>query len=359
MKFNKYYFENYPIDTPFDRNNPRYVLSLNGVDEILEKVINSTPYSLSKDDFENTELVNDLLQVDVLQQKEGKLGMAVPFFVERDARILKELSKSVAKTIVSNLIEHEKQIIDIIQKVNNGYSYDRNLYHLLCGYIFDGLLFDFLEEKQLVTTSLVHKTGLDYLVILYEDSDVLNEYSDKLLCSYNRLVVNGKGFASFGDSEGSRRDFYRYMRMKELNQLTEQEREYMNCSVEELIENFEKLIDGKETATKYIEIYEYFGYCEDGKISVPIYDENTYKVADELYKYMLTLIKDSITNALAAIQEEKSLLAIAHGVKTEDIANEIYHLIFGEVNELLVQSGMVAEPPMTLGEGRYFKSFER
>ena len=39
MKFNKYFFENYPMDTPFDRNNPRYVLALDGVDEILEKII--------------------------------------------------------------------------------------------------------------------------------------------------------------------------------------------------------------------------------------------------------------------------------------------------------------------------------
>lgn len=109
----------------------------------------------------------------------------------------------------------------------------------------------------------------------------------------------------------------------------------------------------------YKETYEYFGYYKNGKVSVPIYDENAYKMADELYKYVLSLTKDSIANALTSIQEEKRLLAIAHGVEVRDIANEIYHLIFGEVNELLVKNGMVAEPPMTLGEGRYLKSFER
>lgn len=36
MKFNKYFFENFSTDTPFDMKNPRYVLSLDGVDKILE-----------------------------------------------------------------------------------------------------------------------------------------------------------------------------------------------------------------------------------------------------------------------------------------------------------------------------------
>ena len=53
-------------------------------------------------------------------------------------------------------------------------------------------MFDYLDENKLVTTSRIHNSGLDYLVILYEDSALLNEYSDMLLCSYNRLTVNGK-----------------------------------------------------------------------------------------------------------------------------------------------------------------------
>lgn len=35
------------------------------------------------------------------------------------------------------------------------------------------------------------------------------EHSLMLLCSYNRLIANGKGFVSFGDSNGRRNDFYR------------------------------------------------------------------------------------------------------------------------------------------------------
>ena len=358
MKFNKYFFENYPSDTPFDMKNPRYVLSLDGVDSILERIIVNKPYSLTIEDFDDVDLVKALLYVDVLQQKKGKLGMAVPFFVEKDAEVLKELSKRVADSIATELFANKEQILSIIQSIDNGYPAERNLYHILCGYIFDGVMFDYLEENQLVTTSCMHNTGLDYLVILYEDTSSLNEYSDKLLCSYNRLVLGGKGFVSFGDSNGNRRDFYRYMRLKELNQLTKEEESYISYPLEVLLDNFEKIINGEQVESKYMKTYEYFGYCKSGQIVVPIYDADSYEQANKLYNIVLDVIKNQIVSTLSAIQNERRLLAVAHNVEIKDISNEIYHLIFGEVNELLVQKGFVANPPLVLGEGRYLRSFE-
>lgn len=270
MKFNKYFFENFSTDTPFDMKNPRYVLSLNGVDSILERLIVNRPFSLAIDDFDNTDLVRLLLYVEILQQKNGKLGLNVPVFVERDAEVLKGLSKRVANCIATELIAHKEQIIRIAQCIDNGYPIERNLYHILCGYIFDGLMFDYLEDNELVTTSCVHGSGLDYLVILYEDTSTLNEYSNLLLCSYNRLTINGKGFVSFGDSNGSRKDLYRYKRQNELNLLSEQERAYICCQTEDLIENFNRLADGCQIDSEYMSIFEYFDYCQNGKIVVPI-----------------------------------------------------------------------------------------
>ena len=359
MKFNKYFFENFSSDTPFDMKNPRYVLSLDGVDSILEKLTMNRPYSLALEDFDDVELVRSLLYVEVLQQKNGKLGIGVPFFVEKDAKILKELSKRVANSLATELIAHKEQIFSIAECIDNGYPAERNLYHILCGYIFDGLLFDYLEENELVTTSCVHASGLDYLVILYEDTSPLNEYSGLLLCSYNRLTINGKGFVSFGDSNGSRKDLYRYKRQNELNLLSEQERTYICRPTEDLIENFIKMADGYQVDSTYMAIYEYFDYCQNGKIIVPIYNSHSYDVANKLYEFVLGIVKEHITKALVAIQNEYRLLAIAHEVNVKDIANEIYHLIFGEVNELLVKSGLILEPPYYQGEGRYFKSFER
>lgn len=359
MKFNKYYFENFSFNTPFDVNNPRYVLTLAGVDSILERIVVSRPYSLTIEDFDNVDLINALLHIEVLQLKNDKLGMAVPFFVNQDTDILKALSKRVANNIATELLEHKEQIVKVAERIDNGYPVKRNLYHILCAYIFDGLMFDYLEENELVTTSCVHNSGLDYLVILYEDAACLNEYSDMLLCSYNRLIANGKGFVSFGDSHGIRNDFYRYYRQKELNLLSEQERKYITCSTETLIENFDRMVDGDKVERCYVEIYERFGYCQDGKIVVPVYNSRSYEIANELYNIIVEIIKAHISNALTAIQCETRLLAIAHEVKVKDIANEIYHLIFGEVNEILVKSGLILAPPYYQGEGRYFKSFER
>ena len=339
--------------------NPRYVLSLNGVDSILERLIVNRPFSLAIDDFDNTDLVRLLLYVEILQQKNGKLAMSVPFFVEKDAKVLKELSKRVANSIADELLTHKEQILSIAMCIDNNYPAERNLYHILCGYIFDGLMFDYLEDNELVTTSCVHGSGLDYLVILYEDTSALNEYSNLLLCSYNRLTINGKGFVSFGDSNGSRKDLYRYKRQNELNLLSEQERAYICCKTEDLIENFNRLADGCQIDSEYMSIFEYFDYCQNGKIVVPIYNSHSYDVANKLYEFVLGIIKEHITNTLVAIQNECSLLAIDHEVKVKDIANEIYHLIFGEVNEILVKRGFVLEPPYHQGEGRYFKSFEK
>ena len=89
ITFNKYYFENFSSNTPFDINNPRYVLALDGVDSVLERIVVSSPYSLAIEDFDNVDLVNALLHIGVLQLKNDRLGMAVPFFVNQDADILK------------------------------------------------------------------------------------------------------------------------------------------------------------------------------------------------------------------------------------------------------------------------------
>ena len=113
MKFNKYFFENFSVDTPFDINNPRYVMSLDGVDSVLEEIIANPPYSLTRGDFKDPELVRALLHIEVLREKNGRLAMAVPFFVEKDALILKELSKKVASSIATELITHKEQIFKI------------------------------------------------------------------------------------------------------------------------------------------------------------------------------------------------------------------------------------------------------
>ena len=136
VRFNKYYFENYSSDTPFDINNPRFVMAMDGVDSVLERIVTSAPYSLTTGDFDHAELLNALLNIDVLQIKDDHLGIAVPFFLSRDADVLKELSKKVANIIAAELLARKERIADIISQIDNGFPAERNLYHILCAYIF-------------------------------------------------------------------------------------------------------------------------------------------------------------------------------------------------------------------------------
>lgn len=354
MKFNIYYFENYSEDTPFNLSNPRYVLSLDGVTEVLSTLIKKEAFTLKIENFENIDLVKQLLYIDVLKNKKGTLALKIPFFVEKDVETLKILTKKVAQRISQKLFNHREIINDIVSKVNNGFSNKRNLYHLLCGLVFDGYMFDFLEKQELVTTSSVHASGLDYLVIIYEDCEKLNTYSNQLLCSFNRY----NGFVSFGDSQGNRKDFYRYMRLKELNLLSDTENGYVNFNFEELHESFIALIDGKDISVEHKKILEFFDYYKNGKIKVPVYDQKAKMIAYDLYQYVLSLIKDDLIYTLHEINTSTNLTAIQHEVLIKDISNEIYHLIFGEVNELLIEYGLVSSPSFIDGEGRYFKCFE-
>lgn len=358
MKFSKYYYENFSIDTSFDNLNPRYVLALDGVDEILTKIVNADPFTISIEEMKENKIVEKLLYIDVLREKEGKLGLAVPVFIENEIDILKSLSCDVAGIISEILIENKDRIEAIISKIHNGFSNERNLYHILCGSIFDGKIFDFLEEKSLVTTSKEHKSGLDYLIILYEQAERLDNYSKKLLCSYNRLISNDSGFVSFGDSDGVRKDFYRYFRLNELNELKEEEMNYIRYEPEDLVEKFDHLLSGTEVEEEYLQIFEYFNYIRDGEICVPVYDKYVDAVIDELYDCILDMIEEPLVKALRKIEQRKDLLSISHGVSVKDISNEIYHIIFGEINELLVKNNIVAKPEYIAGEGRYLKSFE-
>ena len=114
MKFNKYFFENFSTDTPFDMKNPRYVLSLDGVDKILEKLVVNRPYSLTIEDFDNAELVKALLYVEVLQQRNGKLGIGVPVFVEKDAEAdLQKIHDKMVKRIEELLAAKSKEIMTV------------------------------------------------------------------------------------------------------------------------------------------------------------------------------------------------------------------------------------------------------
>ena len=356
MNFKIFYYENYD-SISFDKNNPRYVMSKPKVMDILSMLSKNQPFSLSKADFEDEQIIDKLLHIDVLVEKNGNLCIGVPLFLETDLDELVHLSVHTAKHITQILISKKDELYKCISKINNSFSAEINLYHLLSGQIFDGMMFDFLEQENLVTTSKIHHTGLDYLVIIYEDSDKLADYSDRLLCSYNRLSTSNGTFSSFGDSNGIRKDFYRFYRQMELDNLSSSEKAMALPKPEILAEQFYNLVIGKEVSKRYIDLFEYFGYVRDNNIIVPVYLKEVDAIVQELFDLIIHDIQVPIIQAIQQIGSS-TLTSIYNGVDVKDIANEIYHLIFGEVNELLVKNGIVATPIHLDGEGRYLRCFE-
>lgn len=317
MNFKVFYYDDYAGE-PLNNHNPRFVMSQIGVMDIIERITTAEPYTIGKADITNKELLKQLLSNDVLKEKDGQLAMDVPFFLEKDLDKLKKLSQKKALRIAEILAKRNGEIESIVSCIKNGYSSEVNLYHILCGQIFDGKMFDYLEVENLVTTSKIHSSGLDYLMILYEESEKLSAYSDSLICSFNCLKTPKGTFSSFGDSKGNRKDLYRFCRRMEAELLTEEEKKFAFSEPEVLSQKYNELLDGGSIEEEYLALFEYFDYVKNGQACVPVYD------------------------ATAKI-----------------VVEEIYHLIFGTVNEILVEKGMVAKPYYREGEGRYLKCYER
>ena len=49
---------------------------------------------------------------------------------------------------------------------------------------------------------------------------------------------------------------------------------------------------------------------------------------------------------------------MANGVPVDEIANECWHILFGCINEKLIEDGFVACPDFYPDEGRYLKCIE-
>ncbi|MBE5905459.1 MAG: hypothetical protein E7277_01525 [Lachnospiraceae bacterium] len=358
MEFDVYYYENFDY-TPVYKDNPRYVMSQDEVFAFLTEIAEKKPYSLMTENCLKADLLEQLIHIGALTEKDGRIGFDCPIFVEKDYENLQWLSQQAALAIVDALALRLGSLKRLVKKIENGFSEKVNLYHLLCGQIFDGYMFDFLEKEGVVTTSKVNPSGLDYLMVLYEQSEKLQKYSNGLLCSYNRLATTRGVFSSFGDAAGNRRDFYRHIRRMETGNLTEEERAIRIPDREVLAIQYERLLDGYDVAETYKTIFDYFGYTKDGVPCVPIYDSLARYVVEEMYEDMLPEVKKPLLGALNQIKDCKELLANKHQVPVADIANELYHLIFGEVNEQLVRRGFVERPVYYEGQGRYLKCYER
>ena len=86
------------------------------------------------------EEIDRLVRAGFLRLEAGAVSIAFPFFVEEDAEVLRAYCRHYAAKIADGLAEALSACRRIVQRVENGYAEEINLYHVLCGMVFDGVL---------------------------------------------------------------------------------------------------------------------------------------------------------------------------------------------------------------------------
>ena len=368
-EFEYFLFENFDADSEVNNlRNPRNFLGkeTDGVlSEIGDQPANTYSYHACCEKY-STGLVRKLISGGVLREDGSKLSFDCPIFLRGDAEALHREIASKASVLVDLLEGSLSDIRACCAGIHNGFSVERNLYHILCGMVFDGRFFDSLSSRGVLSSSRQHPSGLDYLTVIYEKCDELQSLSDGLLCSYNRLVNDECSLQSFGDARGNRFDFYRLFRLLEQENLPPQfmpaekilKESFGGTDKNALLSETVSLLRTGRCAPGAMALLELFGYVDNGVYCVPVYmpehQTEIMRIGDIAEKCLVDAFADRLMELAGTID----ITAVRHNVNRLEIANELYHILFGSVNEELVVRGIVAAPEYIPSEGRYLKSIE-
>ncbi|NOQ23714.1 MAG: hypothetical protein GQ565_13840 [Candidatus Aegiribacteria sp.] len=72
--------------------------------------------------------------------------------------------------------------------------------------------------------------------------------------------------------------------------------------------------------------------------------------------YCSMYLGDSEEAAVTGLAPLDDLTSVLHGIDEKEIANELWHQVFGNINEYLVREGILLTPEHKIGEGRYFQA---
>ena len=356
-KFDYFLFENFDADeTAQHPANPRSFLNAK-VDSILEFAAQGEKLSSSK-------LLDHLKESGVLRSNGKRFFFDCPIFLKEDVAVLARELPLRIEPVIDSLSASLSDIYAACRNIQNGFSVQINLYHILCGMVFDGAFFDFLSEKKALATSRIHPSGLDYLVVIYEKCEELANFSNSLLCSYNRFCNQHCSLQSFGDSLGNRSDFYRFFRLMEQNNLPASH-EPLRTLVQTAALNKDFILaetaewlHGKPCSSSVMRLLEAFGYAINNKSAVPVFKPEHRPIIAQIERIIEEKLGNAIEENLYELSGTINITAVRHGVNRLEIANELYHLIFGCINEELVHRGIVACPPLVPTEGRYLRCIE-
>ena len=368
-EFEYFLFENFDADKESQNPyNPRRFLGKE-TDVVLFAIarqpVNTCDYKGCCDQF-GADMIQKLIEGGILRRSGTALVFDCPVFLREDAVVLKSGVAAKAAGLADLLERKIMEIRACCAQIQNGFSVERNLYHILCGMVFDVSFFGYLCDKGALAVSRQHSSGLDYLSVLYEKCDELQTLSDGLLCSYNRLVNDQCSLQSFGDANGERFDFYRFFRLMEQEELSGRFQEartllyenYGGADKDALLADVARLIRTGQCEASVETLLELFGYMQSGTVCVPVYLPEHRKYITEIGAIVENCLGEMLSGALIDLAGSIKITAVRHGVNRLEIANELYHILFGFVNEELVSRKMVAAPRQLPGEGRYLKCVE-
>ncbi|MCK5116875.1 MAG: hypothetical protein KAR44_09765 [Candidatus Aegiribacteria sp.] len=376
----------------FDKNNPFYWYKQKWAPEILFEIANANSYKLTKCDIASKlgtspvdldELLSNMEKIGMVTKKQDKYSVSFFVILEKDLPIIDNLSSAIALRLSQKILRYKQEIQNYTSKIKclDEFGYGRILYHVIGCDIFDGTSFSEFSKRGILSISKPQYGHRDYILIGFEQNEIVACSSDKILCSRNCKGAGSVEFASFGDSNGNRQDMFRFMRqvISQLIDITpnlslnssyihilEQQNQHLAQVCAELVTkvlNGEKSVssfsDEEKDALKFLEEFKYIEIDESGgvRVVVPLFDGDDAKAIDDVSNYLIELIGDDVAREFSDLKVKmQGLSALSHGVDEKEIANGLWHQVFGNINENLVLEGLFASPESRTGEGRYFQA---
>ncbi|MTI48087.1 MAG: hypothetical protein FH761_09610 [Firmicutes bacterium] len=369
----------------FDEYNPIRFYNEEYVPELLYLIANGNRYEfnsfdLSKKLSANHDIIKQKLEktnrLGMTESNRGYYRICFTVFLNKDIEYIKGFSKSVSHSISDIILSNRDKLLDIVKqmKIYGSFDMERILYHLIGDGVFDGVALDYFSDKGLFNISKPQVDNRDYILIGYESSNEIEKFSKKLLCSSNNKVSGKYRFNSFGDGNGNRKDIYRFFRQNQLaidkstdnyklNQIYNEINEGYNQNLLRKIgERLEKISTNEYVFDIYTDFMKEIGYVditdkETIEIKVPIFKGNDVKLKSKIENIVLEMIDSEVCSYFNGNNEIlNNLTPVKHNVSIKEISNELWHLVFGEINEYLIKKGLFAELEDIQGQGRFLQS---